>query len=86
MQDQARSFPTREQIDDESRQIRHLRIAATLTLQVIAEGGMSLEEAQDAASATRRLALQLFPGKEAVYDLIYGSKFRRLIASIYRLH
>jgi hypothetical protein len=55
-------------------------------LQVIAEGGMSLEEAQDAASATRRLALQLFPGKEVVYDLIYGSKFRRLIASIYRLH
>jgi hypothetical protein len=86
MQDQARSFPTREQIDDESRQIRHLCIAATLTLQVIAEGGMSLEEAQDAASATRHLALQLFPGKEAVYDLIYGSKFRRLIASIYRLH
>jgi hypothetical protein len=80
------STPTREQIDEESRQIRRLRIAVTLTMQVIAEGGASLAEALEMAAATRRLALNLFPGKEDVYELIYGSKFRQLIASVYRLN
>lgn len=86
MQDLARCLPTPEQIDGETRQIRRLRIAVNLALQLIAEGGMTLDEAQEATAATRRVASQFFPGKEAVYDLIYGSKFRRLIASVYRLH
>ena len=78
--------PTREQIDEESRQIRRLGIAVNLTLQVIAEGGVPLAEAQEMAAATRRLALTLFPGKEDVYEILYGAKFRRLIASIYRMN
>ena len=80
------NFPTREQIDEESRRIRRLRIAVTLAIQLIAAGDLHLEEAQELASATRKLALTLFPGKEAVYDLIYGTKFRRLIAAIYSLN
>jgi hypothetical protein len=82
----AKLSPTREQIDEESRQIRRLRIAVNLTMQVIAEGGVPLAEAQEMAAATRRLALTLFPGKEDVYEILYGSKFRRLISSIYRLN
>jgi hypothetical protein len=79
-------FATREQIDEESRQIRRLRIAVNLTLQVIAEGGVPLNEALEMAAATRRLAITLFPGKENVYEILYGSKLRRLIANIYRLN
>ncbi len=86
MPEAAKPSPTREQIDEESRQIRRLRIAVNLTMQVIAEGGASLSEAPDMAAATRRLALTLFPGKEDVYEILYGAKFRRLIASIYRLN
>ena len=82
----AKPSPTREQIDEESRQIRRLRIAVNLTIQVIAEGGASLQEALEMAEATRRLALTLFPGKEDVYEILYGMKFRRLIASVYRLN
>ena len=41
--------------------------------------------ATELADAARRAALQLFPGKEAVYDLIYRPKFRRLINQVYRL-
>jgi hypothetical protein len=86
MHEAAKSSPTREQIDEESRQIRRLRIAVNLTLQVIAEGGVPLDEALEMAAATRRLAITLFPGKGDVYELLDGSKFRRLIASIYRLN
>lgn len=86
MHEAPRPFPTREQIDEESRQIRRLRIAVNLTLQVIAEGGVPLHEAHEMAAATRRLAITLFPGKEDVYDILYGTKFRRLIASMYQLN
>jgi hypothetical protein len=86
MQESAKLSPTREQIDEESRQIRRLRIAVHLTMQVIAEGGVSLNEAQDMATATRRLALTLFPGKEDVYEILYGAKLRWLIATVYLLN
>ena len=83
MPDTANSFPTSEQIDEESRRIRRLRIAVTLAMQLIAAGEVPLGEAEGLAAATRQLAIRLFPGKEAVYDLIYGIKFRRLIAAVY---
>lgn len=85
MSDTAKSFPTREEIDEESRQIRRLRIAVTLAMQLIAAGDVPRDEAEDLAAAIRQLALRLFPGKEAVYDLIYGTKFRRLIESVYSI-
>jgi hypothetical protein len=78
--------PTREQIDEESRQIRRLRIAVNLAIQVIAECDMSLEEAEDLITATRKLAMKSFPGKENVFELLYGAKLRRLITAIYRLN
>ena len=37
--------PTQEQIDDESRQIRRLRILVRLTLETIAGGDLTAEEA-----------------------------------------
>ena len=83
MSETAKPFPTREQIDEESRQIRRLRIAVTLAMQLIASGDVPLSEAEEIAAATRQMALRLFPGKDAVYDLIYGIRFRRLIASVY---
>ena len=62
--------PTREQIDEESRQIRRLRIAVNLAIQVIAEGDMTLDEAENLVAATRNLALKYFPGKENVFELL----------------
>ncbi len=77
--------PSKEEIDEESRRVRRLRIVVGLALQVIAQGGMPIQEAHDLAAATRRMALQLFPGKEDVYDLIYRPKFQRLINEVYRV-
>lgn len=73
------------EIDEESRRIRRLRITVNLALEVIAQGQMPLEEATELAAAARRAALDLFPGKEEVYDLIYRPKFRRVINQVYRL-
>jgi hypothetical protein len=77
--------PTQEEIDEESRQIRRLRILVRLTLDTIAGGDLSAEEAAGMVAATRRAALEMFPGKEQVFDLIYRPQFQRLMHAIYRL-
>lgn len=77
--------PTQQEIDEESRRVRRLRIAVTLALSVIAQGDLSYEEACDLVVATRRTALALFPGKEFAFDLIYRPKFQRLMREVYRL-
>jgi hypothetical protein len=77
--------PTQEQIDEESRQIRRLRILVHLTLDTIAGGDLSAEEAAEMIAATRRVAMQMFPGKERAFDLIYRPQFQRVMHAIYRL-
>ena len=78
-------FPTQEEIDEESRRVRRLRIAVQLALDIIGQGELPIEEASELMAATRRVALQLFPGKERAFDLIYRPKFQRLMAEIYRI-
>lgn len=77
--------PTGEEIDDESRRIRRLRIVVQLALNIIAQGRLPIEEAHELAAATKRVALTLFPDKSATYDLIYQPKFQRLMNEVYRL-
>ena len=86
MSEDGKRAPTKEEIDEESRRVRRLRIVVTLALSIIAQGRMPIEEAHELAAATRRVALQLFPGKGEVYDLIYRPKFQQLIKEVYRLH
>ncbi len=70
----------------ENRKIRRLRILVDFTLALIAQSDIPLEEAQALAAAVKKQALLMFPDKNDTYDLIYGSKFRRLITEKYGLH
>jgi hypothetical protein len=84
--DAAHSFsPSQTEIDEESRRVRRLRIFVHLSLSLIAQGDLGFAEAQELAAAARRLAEELFPGKVAVYDLVYQPKFRRMMNEVYRL-
>jgi hypothetical protein len=83
--DGVKADPTQEQIDDESRRIRRLRILVQLTVETIAEGGLTAEEASGMIAATRRVALEMFPGKERAFDLIYRPQFQRVMHAVYRL-
>lgn len=85
MDDGKPARPTQEEIDEESRQIRRLRILVHLTLNTIAGGDLSAEEAAGMVAATRRVALEMFPGKESAFDLIYRPKFQRLMHAVYGL-
>lgn len=69
----------------EERQVRRLRRAMDVTSALLWKIDLTFEEAQDVVSHAKHTALQLFPDKEETFDLIYGSRFRRILAQKYRL-
>jgi len=77
---------TAEELKDEERRLKQLRLAVGLTMSTISQTNVSFEEASQMVTATRQLALRLFPGKEFAFDLIYQPRFRRLLAERFRLH
>ena len=70
----------------EERQLRRLRRAMDVTAALLWGVDLTFEEAQDVVSHAKETALQLFPDKEETFDLIYGSRFRRILVEKYRLH
>jgi len=79
-------MPTPEELKDEERRLRQLQLVVGLTMSVISQTTLSLEEASRMVAGVRRLALKLFPGKELAFDLIYQPRFRRLLAERFNLH
>jgi len=70
----------------EDRQVRRLRRAMDVTAALLWGVDLTFEEAQNVVGHAKETALQMFPDKEETFDLIYGSRFRRILAKKYRLH
>lgn len=79
-------MPTSEELKEEERKLRHLRLVVNLAMSTISQTKVSLEEASRMVVATREFALTLFPGKELAFELIYLPRFRRLLAERFNLH
>ncbi|HYB73181.1 MAG TPA: hypothetical protein VED18_07405, partial [Candidatus Sulfotelmatobacter sp.] len=56
---------------EEDRRLRQLQFVVSLALQTIAQDSVTYGEAMAMLGGTRTLALNLFPGKELAFDLIY---------------
>ncbi len=84
MESEGPNRPTPQEVEEESRRVRRLRILVNLALGMIAQGGVTLEEAWMLVANTRQVAAQLFPGKESTFDLIYRPQFERMIREVYR--
>jgi hypothetical protein len=69
----------REAFLEEERKMRRLRLLVDFTRAVLLQADLSLSESLDWMVRTRKAAIQLFPGKESVYDLIYTPRFLRII-------
>ncbi len=78
-------MPSKEEIKAEDKKIRYLQRLADLTLALIRDTDLTLEEASRHVASLREFAVRLFPGKGHVFDLIYGPRFRRLMNWKYRL-
>lgn len=77
------NIPSESEIFEESRRVRHLQLVVDVTLSVLAQSDMPVEEAAEMVAAARRFALGLFPDKGPTYDLIYQPRFKRLMAEKY---
>ncbi|HTN72353.1 MAG TPA: hypothetical protein VMO00_14835 [Methylomirabilota bacterium] len=69
----------------EERKLRRLGRAMDIAAALLWQFDLTLEEARDVVNHAKQTALQLFPGKEDTFDLIYGSRFRRILVEKYRL-
>ncbi len=78
--------PTREEIAEENRKIRRLRFMVDFSISLIRQGNLSREEAFRIFIGVKNLALELFPGKEEVFEIVYSPRFRRAIAERYGVH
>ena len=67
------------------RKVRRLGRAMDLAAALLWQVDLTLEEARDVVNHAKHTALQLFPDKEATFDLIYGPRFRRILSEKYRL-
>ena len=76
----------KEEIEEENRRLRTLRLLVDFALAYLAQTNLPLEEAQAVVEGVKRQALRLFPEKEETFDLIYLPRSRRLLREKYQLH
>jgi hypothetical protein len=75
----------RQALLEEERRMRRLGRAMDVAAVLLRQVDLTLEEARDVVEHAKQTALKLFPDKEATFDLIYGSRFRRILVEKYRL-
>jgi hypothetical protein len=71
-------------IAEEGRRLRRLRMLVDLTTSVLMQGRLSRREAEELVAAARGRILEMFPDKEAAYELILAPRFARLLEEFAR--
>ncbi len=70
----------KEALREEEKKMRMLRFIVDLNQAVLMQqNDLTLREAFEIMRNTKRAALNLFPDKEDVYELLYSPRFRRII-------
>jgi len=83
---ETRQSQTSPEIEDENKRLRRLQLMMSMVMQVISEqSDLTLEEASELVASSRKAALNLFPGKELAYDLIYKPRLQRLLRERFRI-
>ena len=75
--------PDKASLADERRRVRELRTSVDLACAVLRQGRLSRAEADELVAATRRRALDLFPGKAHVFDLVLAPRLKRIIDEVF---
>ncbi|HEY1372905.1 MAG TPA: hypothetical protein VGH50_10590 [Candidatus Binatia bacterium] len=74
-----------EAVAAEEIKLRRLRFAMDLTAALLQRAELTLDEAREVVAHAKATALELFPDKGETFDLIYGSRFRRILVERYQL-
>jgi hypothetical protein len=71
---------------EEARLLRRLQMMMNLVMQTVAQdSSLSIDEASQMIADARSAALNMFPGKELAYDLIWRPRFQRLMRERFRI-
>ncbi|HSB32951.1 MAG TPA: hypothetical protein VLG39_00695 [Nitrospirota bacterium] len=69
-----------EALREEEKKLRLVKFIVDLNQAILMQqADLTLREAFDILSNTRKAVLNLFPDKESVFDLVYSPRFRRII-------
>ncbi len=68
-----------EDIKEEDRHIQELRCLVDRTANKLKQGSLFYEESRRLIEQTREKAVELFPDKGYLFDLIYRSRFYRIL-------
>lgn len=66
-------------VAEEQARADRLRRTVDVVCAVLRQGRLPRDEAEALVADTRRRALELFPGKEDVFDLVLAPRFRRIV-------
>ena len=70
---------TAEEVREEHRRVRYVQFLVHFTSNVIMQGNLPRSEAEALVSAARARILDLFPGRDETYDVLYSRRFERLL-------
>ncbi len=70
---------SREAIREENRRLKIFRFVSDLTLQRLCVESLTLEEAREIVAQLRKMAVNMFPGKGSVFDLVISPRMERVI-------
>lgn len=73
-----------DELREEDRRIRRLRRMVDFSLEFIRTQRLTHDQAILVVEGVRRFALDLFPGKEETFDIVYGPRYRRLLNEKFR--
>jgi hypothetical protein len=68
---------------EERRRVRELRTSVDLACAVLRQERLSRAEADELVAALRRRALELFPDKGHVFDLVLAPRLQRIIDELF---
>jgi hypothetical protein len=71
--------PDPADVAEELRRADRLRRVVDVAAAVLRQGHLTRHEAEALVAGTRRRALELFPGKEDVFDLVLAPRFARIL-------
>lgn len=78
-------IPDDEAVSAEELRLKRLRYLMDFTAALLRQADLTLAQAQKLVADAREKALELFPDKGETFDLIYGSRFRRILVERYQL-
>jgi hypothetical protein len=78
-------IPDGKAVRAEELRLKRLRTLMDFTAALLWQADLTLAQAQKLVADAREKALELFPDKGETFDLIYGSRFRRILVERYHL-